>query len=287
MSPLSIRLSSASSYGIATYPPGATFGPRRLEDWEFVLLLQGDAVYTRDGVDHPAPEGALVLCQPQTTDFFRWDPDHATRHAFFHFHLSGQPDASLGDPAGWPVVRPSSADDIVKPMFLHLLTWAGRGDPALSELSMLHLLRAFVLGQTSAADLPDPALPAAVDRALRYIQASLADDPSVPLTLGELSRRARVTPEHLCRLFMTSTGRSPLATVRLARLDHAATLLARSNFAIGEIAELCGFASPYHFSRVFREAFKLSPREVRRRIRSGQTPPISRLLTHRHRPGGV
>jgi hypothetical protein len=34
---------TVSGCGLAVYPPGATFGPRRLQDFEFVWLLQGTA----------------------------------------------------------------------------------------------------------------------------------------------------------------------------------------------------------------------------------------------------
>ena len=73
-------------------------------------------------------------------------------------------------------------------------------------------------------------------------------------------------------------GRSPAETVRLARLDRAAILLARSNYTVGEVAALYGFASPFHFSRAFKDAYGLPPTEVRRRILAGETPPLPRLL---------
>jgi transcriptional regulator GlxA family with amidase domain len=65
--------------------------------------------------------------------------------------------------------------------------------------------------------------------------------------------------------------------VRLARLDRAATLLVRSNFSVQEIAELCGFASAFHFSRRFKEAYGQSPRELRQQVRAGATLPAPRL----------
>lgn len=43
-----------SGWGVAVYPPGATFGPRQLEDFEFVWLLQGTAEWRYDlGVVSP------------------------------------------------------------------------------------------------------------------------------------------------------------------------------------------------------------------------------------------
>jgi AraC-like DNA-binding protein len=52
----------------------------------------------------------------------------------------------------------------------------------------------------------------------------------------------------------------------------------RSNYTIGEIAAMCGFGNPFHFSRRFKEAFDLSPRTMRQRLAAGMTPPVP-LLT--------
>ncbi len=64
---------------------------------------------------------------------------------------------------------------------------------------------------------------------------------------------------------------------RLARLDRALILLARSNFSVGEVARLCGFASAFHFSRCFSETFGQSPRALRRALKNGAALPPSAL----------
>jgi transcriptional regulator GlxA family with amidase domain len=58
-------------------------------------------------------------------------------------------------------------------------------------------------------------------------------------------------------------------------------LLARSNYSVNQIAALCGFASPFHFSRRFTEAYGPAPTAVRAAVASGLTPPVPRLLRMR------
>jgi AraC-like DNA-binding protein len=106
----------------------------------------------------------------------------------------------------------------------------------------------------------------------------LDTDPAARISLTELAQVAGVNPEYLCRLLKASTGRSPIETVRLARLDRAALLLARSNYSVSEIATLCGYSSPFHFSQRFKAAFGQSPRDLRRSLEAGTTPPASRLV---------
>lgn len=262
---------------LAAYPPGATYGPRVMRDFEFVGLVEGDAEYHWGETIVPAPEGSIVLCRPGATDFFRWDPKRRTRHAFFHFDIRQFP-SNWPPMEQWPLVRLPAQEDILRPLFRHLLTWSMKGDKSLQLLTVMHMVTAFVRGETATADLPRDPLPDATERAWAYLCRRLEEDPSAPITLDEMADAAYVTREHLCRLFKASTGHSPAEAVRLARLDRAAVLLARSNYSIGEIAHLCGFSSPFHFSRRFKEAFGASPRELRNRFQSGFALPLPRLL---------
>ena len=270
-----MEIALPSSFGVATYPPGASFGPRRTRDWEFVWLIQGDAEYLCGDQAYAAPEGAVVLCRPGAIDFFRWDRHRRTRHAFFHFQVTDPPDGWQD----WPLVREPEDDDILHPLFRYVLTWAGQGDPEQCLQAIATMLAAFRTGDRAAGRVPaSAAWPAAVELVCAYIFERLDADPAHALPLKDLAGVACVTPEHLCRLFKSSVGHSPAEAVRLARLDRAATLLARSNYAVGKVADMCGFASPFHFSRLFRAAYGLPPTEFRRRVQAGEPPPLPRLL---------
>ncbi len=270
-------LSEPRGLGVATYPAGATFGPRRMREFELVWMIEGDALYRYDERELPAPQGSMVLCRPGWVDFFRWDPTRRTRHGFYHFSIESIPSdwPAISD---WPVVRPLPDHDIIRPLFRWLLTSHTQATPLMCKLAIQTMLAAFVTGQVAAGDLPAEPLPEAVEAAWDHLHRRLEADPAARIDLAELADVACITPEHLCRLFKKATGHSPVQTVLLARLDRAAVLLTRSNFSIAEIAELCGFSSPFHFSRRFREAFGQSPLKMRQAIRNGATPPTPRLL---------
>jgi AraC-like DNA-binding protein len=278
-----------TNLGVVTYPPGATFGPRRTADYELVWIIRGDVAYERDGVAYACPAESIALCIPGHTDFFRWDADQPTRHAYFHFDLASSDLKSLPSPAEWPVVRSCPDADVVRPMFRHLLSWrprhrSGTWDLTDAETQLLdHVTRAviwaYVLGHDTTTEVLERSpVPPAVERATALIRKRLDTDAREPIELRELAKAGGVTPEHLCRLFRKHTGHSPAETIRLARLDRAAALLSRSNYTVAEVADLCGFASPFHFSRAFKHAYHQSPSDLRTRIRQGETPPTPKLL---------
>ncbi len=264
--------------GVVTYPAGATFGPRVMRDYEFVWIIEGDCEYRYGPQTFAAPAGSIVLCRPGETDFFRWDRQRRTQHAYFHFNIQRVPShwPATND---WPLVRRPAEGDALRPVFRHVIRYGRTGDSQLARLSIMQMLTSFVLGQIDTGDIPRDTLPEPVERTWMFIQQRLDAAPADAITLDDLAEASFVTKEHLCRVFSESTRRSPMETVRLARLDRAMDLLARSNYAIGQIAEMCGFASAFHFSRRFKDAYGQSPRALRTAIRDGTTPPSPGLIT--------
>lgn len=275
----SLQLSYAWG-GTATYEPGATFGPRLLEDFELVWILAGHARYIVDGRELDAPPGTILLGRPGFREAYRWDPERSTRHAFVHFAVNELPD-DWSPLAVWPVSRLMAPGDSVRPLFRRVLDeWCDgtrrRARPTRAVSRVLEaLLDSFLVRVSTSAELE--AYPSAVSRVLDWLSRSLDDAPARPISLPELAAAGAVTPKHLCRLFAASVGRSPMETVRLIRLERALVLLARSNLSVQEVGRLSGFSSPNHFSRCFRSVYGGSPLAVRRALLAGQVPPSSPL----------
>ena len=271
-------VSTPHAYGLATYPPGASFGPRALQDYEFVWVIEGSARYWRGDDDSiAAPSGSLLLCLPGMPDRFQWDPIHRTRHGYFHFQIEDAP-RDWPCQSEWPAVRLLPDNDVVRPLFRHLLAASGHAGPEQCRLSVALILTAFISGEMATGSIAHAAWPETVQQACAYIYRTLEDDLSSQVSLTQLAEVVSVTPEHLCRIFKMSIGHSPAETVRLARLDFAVGLLARTNFSISDISSLCGFATPYHFSRLFKSVYRRTPTDVRNDSRAGSPPPLPRLL---------
>jgi AraC-like DNA-binding protein len=272
-----------SDAGISAYPPGATFGPRMLYDFEFMWIMEGNVHANLDGQDIPAPVGTILLARPGMTDRYDWDRERRTLHAFFHFSFDYSA-AEWPPLKEWPVVRHLTNDDVLRPLFRYVIGLAQSTHPERAQLlenTVTLMLHAFLAGRTAVAPEPSEKLPSAVEKALSAIRHALAQDPPAPLSLTGLARAAHVTPEHLCRLFRRHLELGPLECAGLARLERAAALLVRSNLSVKEIADATGFASPYHFSNKFRGVYSIPPREYRKAMRAGfmvtGNPIIQRL----------
>jgi AraC family transcriptional regulator len=264
--------------GVATYPPGATFGPRLLEDFEFVWLLQGTAEWRYQQGSVALRPGRLLLGRPGILDAFSWDRDRPTRHAYLHFRLAGGL-PGLPDPARWPVVRTLPEDDPLRPLLRYLLRLGEdrSGDQRGTAAEVLRLLLTlFVRGP-----LPDPderPQPPPLERLLELVRAAWSPPaPTRALSLPELAAGACVSAGYLSRVFRRQHGIGPVAAFELLRLARAATLLTRSNLSVAAVARDCGFANPYHFSRRFHRAYGQPPgryRRATRRLEPGE--PLAR-----------
>ncbi|MDR3710089.1 MAG: helix-turn-helix transcriptional regulator [Capsulimonadaceae bacterium] len=270
-----LDLTPPTSGGVALYPAGATFGPRRMREWEFVWIMQGDTRYYCDGVAVDAPTGSIVLCRPSTTDSFQWDRKRETRHAYFHFGVRSLPAAWAN--SGWPLSRDPLDGDLLVVLFRYVLTRLDRGDPDEVTLAIAQMLAAYRSGDRSTDLRGQSAHSTAVTMVCDYIRRRLDEAPSEPISLTDMADVAHVTPAHLCRLFQAALGQPPGRLVRSARLDRAATLVTHSNYSITEIADLCGYANPFHFSRRFKDAFGQSPTVVRQQIRDGSLTSLPSL----------
>lgn len=62
------------------------------------------------------------------------------------------------------------------------------------------------------------------------------------------------------------TGRNCREIMKETRLKEALRLLADTPLSIYEVSEACGYASPSHFFRIFKETYQMSPKEYRRQI---------------------
>ena len=85
------------------------------------------------------------------------------------------------------------------------------------------------------------------------------DDFRYPLS-GEI---ALTSESRFIRCFRDATGQTPARYVQDRRLRRAAEALVATDRSIDEIAERCGFANRYYFTRVFSQRMGVSPARYR------------------------
>ena len=103
-----------------------------------------------------------------------------------------------------------------------------------------------------------------VARALKLIdQGALADAP-----LASLADRVGIGERQLRRLFVDRVGAAPIGVHGTRRLLFAKQLLTETALSVTDVAMAAGFGSLRRFNTTFREAYRMAPRDLRRRPRT-------------------
>ena len=107
-----------------------------------------------------------------------------------------------------------------------------------------------------------------VDPRIAAVLEAMGTDPAQRHSVESLAGTTNLSPSHFAHLFTTQVGMSPMRTLRLIRLQHAARLLQCTTEPIGAVAAASGFSSIFDFSRQFRRQNGVSPRDYRAQWRS-------------------
>jgi AraC family transcriptional regulator len=254
---------------VAEFPAGATLDNYASRTYEFVWVTRGSGEWVSEDI-RLSLRGQLLLMRPGMTSGFVWDRDEVSRHGWIEFVPGGAEDDWEAEAGTWPLVRPLRDVDPMLSLCTYVLWLIGTNDVharsrAADAVSLL--MSIFVHGP-----VPGPAddpLPEGVHRAIEHVRERWRHALG-PVTVHELASAASVSRGHLSRLFREHVGVGPVAAFERLRLARAATLLARTSLSVKAVADACGFASQYHFSRRFKDVFGIAPRTYR------QLPATSR-----------
>lgn len=291
-------LPETAAPGVPAPPPGlvvvgyfdqpATYGinrPRGADSWLFTWTTGGHGRLRHGSAETRAGTGDLVVLAPGVPHGYEVEP--GARHwRFWWVHCQARPswrswlrpyDAGEGMYVVTPT--PDTVRGRVAAAFRRMLAdarWTGSEAPPLPEsgdapgdesVAVAHGTAARELALCSLEEVvlltagtarSQPPRPG-IDARVRRTEALIAADPAAPHTVRSLAGHVALSPSRFAHLFTRQTGRSPMRALREARLRHAARLLESTDLSVERVAAASGFASPFHFNRVFRERYGRPP----------------------------
>ena len=253
------------------------------DDYEIYLMERGKGTFSVG--NHPFSMGKRSLIFLRTNQENRFEPissHHDFRLVFVTFAIRGtcpakeRLDHFLSDAGALLLTLedPSSVSTLLyslqRAMLLHAEKDQFEMRLLLGQL-VLSLQNAYVWQNNPTGKIiPGRNAATYVNQTIAYLQEHYAES----LTLEILGRNVGLSPRYLSTLYSRQTGRSIWDTLALIRLDHARRLLLTTDLSITLIAADTGFGDNQYFSRCFRKAEGISPREYRKR-KSEYNPTIS------------
>jgi AraC family transcriptional regulator len=104
-----------------------------------------------------------------------------------------------------------------------------------------------------------------IRRACDFIEANLAEDPSIAV----LSQECGISASYFARAFRVSLGMTPHQWITRRRIEHAKSLMAQSAESLAQISVMCGFVDQSHLGRHFLRQEGVSPAQWRRQRQVG------------------
>ncbi len=86
-------------------------------------------------------------------------------------------------------------------------------------------------------------------------------------SIGTLARQCHISTGYLSRIFKKYAGESPSDILTRLKLNRAGELLLQDNLLIKEVADRIGYDDPYHFSRLFKNHYGMSPKHFRESVK--------------------
>lgn len=99
-----------------------------------------------------------------------------------------------------------------------------------------------------------------IDPAVEKLHAEFTHN---EISVCELAALCNVSEAYFRRLFLEKFGISPKEHIIHLRIGYAKQLLESKQFSVSEVAALCGYAEPCHFSREFTKRVGISPSEYK------------------------
>lgn len=99
-----------------------------------------------------------------------------------------------------------------------------------------------------------------VERLIKYVNENY----DAPVILKEVSKKFKLTPNYLSKLFFENTGLHFKEYLTSIRIRHAKEMLDNTNKSIKAVAYDCGFNDSNYFSTAFKETTGFSPAAYRK-----------------------
>ena len=103
----------------------------------------------------------------------------------------------------------------------------------------------------------------AVGETVAYIRAHIDEK----LSVEELARNVYVSPDHLSRLFKKRYNKTLVDYITDERMTLAAEMLKHSSYSVSMISAKVGYPNYAYFTRQFKKAYGLPPRDYQKEHR--------------------
>lgn len=242
-----------------------SYGPTSRAGYHLHIVLDGAGTIVVDGKKIPVHAGQMFLEKPGEAIYYY--PDEKAPWTYCWVTFGGNKAADYMEQAGFSegVNIQNSYVDIQK---FYELVDAMMSRPELTlccDLNRMGLLYEFVGLAVESYSRHNKnskgrsyTTATYVDYAVDFIRNNYAN-----IRVSDISEYINISRSYLSNIFRQQVGMSPQDYLSLVRMRKGMQLLAETHLAVKQISEIVGYDSPLTFSRAFKNACGISPKQYR------------------------
>lgn len=217
------------------------------ETWELIYCTSGQGAFRfRDGRIIPYHAGEIVVIPPNEIHA------NSSEEGFTNIHLNlSEPTYAYSEPFKFQDENSSLLNAFREARLYYVSDYNKK---ELVQAALGELIASYVIAFRSNAEFPET-----VEKIRNMI---LQNYTNPDFELDGFIRSMPFHYDYLRKVFKKELGLSPLEYMTSLRMKNAERLLSTvwtSGYAIGEIAQMCGYDNALYFSRVFRKYYGCSP----------------------------
>ena len=259
-----LRILSAGTYQLYTWPKLPTLRPRGRVDWQIIYIAAGKGHFVLDGREVIVPAGNMILYQPkQVQDYFYFGKDK-TQVWFVHF--TGREIRNILKhykiPTDCYILHTGLSqeyENLFRRMRDELVNFSWGYEEMLTYL-FRELLLTMHRRMTESAPRVSGFIQDEIDRARTYFEEHYNKE----ISIEQYAVSRNMSTSWFNRSFRSAMGTSPMKYILNIRIRNAQTLLETTDYSISVIASLVGYDNPMYFSRLFRKAKGMTPSRYRK-----------------------
>ena len=259
-----ILLDFVDLYPSAEYPNAPEYGYH--DFYEMEVYLSGRGVHELNAVPYRVTRGYAYLLLPG--DFHRYEMDADEKMIMYNLKIAKRrmptrllerlltchhPCVAYFDEA--VLLQIVSELSLLSHLLAERPVDVGLCDNVIERILLL-LCRELSSSPQLRASVPETQ---GVEKVISYMEAHYRES----ITVRTLAVQLDLSTNYFGTYFKTHTGMTPVDYMRRIRLSHAARMLKSTREKIKTIAHETGFRSPEYFTRVFRDAFGVTPAQYR------------------------
>lgn len=240
---------SPVQFGFESCTPGHFFGPFVRTHWLLHYVVYGFGRFERDGITYNINPGDIFVIPPYEKTYYEADKQKPWRYIWIGFTAENEVPDCLNN----PVLHCPMAGRIFEEMLQCQKMENGRTAFLCAKLWELFSL----LLEDAKADTDY------IDKALSCMNAEYVNG----ITVREVAEQLNINRSYLCDLFKKRIGISPQKYLIQLRLEKAAQLLTVYDESPSTAGTSVGYPDLYHFSKIFKQHFGVSPKIYRQLYR--------------------